>query len=119
MLSDGVDVLNRIQPPYLKSGKAKSNTVDASDARQKADQARHLSKYIFARQYGLSNPFHSRTSKSSAFSFGDYMDREPEIKVFERSCQFTRTWPLVDFNRRKDRARHRKDSRKSNLCSKD
>jgi telomerase reverse transcriptase len=70
-------VLNRLEPSY-KRAKADS-TSTTRDPRQIAENTRHLSKYIFARQYGLHTPFSSAPTKG--FSPVDYMDREAEIKV--------------------------------------
>ena len=67
-------MLSRLIPSYLGKGKL------IHDPRQFALQAQHLSKYIFARQYGLNTPF-STTAKTYSVSLGDYTDRESEIKV--------------------------------------
>ena len=52
------------------------------DPRKQAENSRHLAKYIFPRQYGLSSPFSpGLRPKEEAFKFPDYLDREEEIKV--------------------------------------
>lgn len=71
---ESIDVLNRLIPSYQGKGKL------IHDPHQFALKAQHLSKYIFARQYGLNTPF-STTVKTYSVSLGDYTDRESEIKV--------------------------------------
>ncbi|KIK10193.1 hypothetical protein K443DRAFT_81629, partial [Laccaria amethystina LaAM-08-1] len=51
------------------------------DAREQAANVRHLSKYIFPRQYNLSNPFRSSSGRKDANKFADYSDRESEVKL--------------------------------------
>ncbi|EMD33992.1 hypothetical protein CERSUDRAFT_26993, partial [Gelatoporia subvermispora B] len=47
-----------------------------------AANTRHLSKYIFPRQYELSSPFYATArSRYDAVNLPDYSDRESEIKV--------------------------------------
>jgi telomerase reverse transcriptase len=43
--------------------------------------ARHLAKYVFARQYGLASAFKFQTSKYEAFEIPSFDDREQDIKV--------------------------------------
>lgn len=69
-----IDVLTRLIPSY----QGKGNLIH--DPRQLALNAQHISKYVFARQYGLNTPF-SATAKTYSVSLGDYTDRESEIKV--------------------------------------
>ena len=46
------------------------------------ENARRLAKYVFPRQYELSNPFSLGSSgKYGSFRIPDYLDREQEIKV--------------------------------------
>ena len=71
-------MLNRLQPSF-DVNVSRDNTI--TDTRKQAEQVRHLSKYIFARQYGLATPFHSTGSKGASFKFAYYPDREAEIKV--------------------------------------
>jgi len=70
-----LDVLTQLIPSYQRKGKL------IHDPRQLALNAQHLSKYVFARQYGLNTPF-STTAKTYSVGLGDYTDRESEIKVF-------------------------------------
>ncbi|KAF8071885.1 hypothetical protein FPV67DRAFT_904108 [Lyophyllum atratum] len=56
------------------------------DHREQQKHARHLSKYVFPRQYGLTSPFTEANSKRHVFGFPDYMDREVEIKA-NGSCK--------------------------------
>ncbi|KAJ7455324.1 hypothetical protein B0H11DRAFT_252152 [Mycena galericulata] len=44
------------------------------------DDARHLAKYVFARQYGLASPFRFQTPKREAFKLPNFDNREHEIK---------------------------------------
>ncbi|CAA7267063.1 unnamed protein product [Cyclocybe aegerita] len=74
-------ILNRLQPSYEPRPKSKDAMAVDECPRQQAENARHLSKYLFARQYGLSTPFTSVQVKGSPFQFGDYLDREKEIKA--------------------------------------
>jgi len=77
-----VDVLNRMCPSYPQKDNLNSKvTFDLDNARENGERSRRLAKYIFARQYNLNSPFYTKATKSSPFSFGDYMDREAEIKV--------------------------------------
>jgi hypothetical protein len=71
-----LDVFNRLYPSYQQK-----NAMEVEDAQKKAENVRHISKYIFARQYGLNTPFSFTTTKGS-YSLGDYLDRELEIKVY-------------------------------------
>ena len=73
------DVLNRLQPSFDAS--AGRDHTFVIDTRNQAEQVRHLSKYVFARQYGLATPFHSTAAKGASFKFAHYPDREAEIKV--------------------------------------
>ena len=71
-------MLNRIYPSWFPSG---TSVVDP-DPRQQAEHARHLAKYVFPRQYGLSHAFAvSPGQRYSTFQNPDWMDREREIKV--------------------------------------
>jgi len=76
--SSTTDVLNRLEPSYVRAKDA-GNSSSKKDPRKLAENARHLSKYIFARQYGLNSPFSS--APAYGFVMIDYMDREAEIKV--------------------------------------
>lgn len=73
------DVLNRLRPSFDVNTNRDHTAV--TDTRKEAEQLRHLSKYVFARQYGLATPFRSTTAKGASFKFADYLDREAEIKV--------------------------------------
>jgi len=42
------------------------------------EDARHLSKYVFPREYGLATVF---ASAAKAYKYPDFADREDEIKV--------------------------------------
>jgi hypothetical protein len=73
------DVLNRLQPSF--DGNASRDHNFVIDIRKQAEQVRHLSKYVFARQYGLATPCHSTAAKGHSFRFAHCPDREAEIKV--------------------------------------
>ncbi|KAA1467623.1 hypothetical protein DENSPDRAFT_769983, partial [Dentipellis sp. KUC8613] len=51
---------------------------------QQMEHARHLSKYIFPRQYGLANAFTPTVQpKWLPHKLPDYADRENEIKTYD------------------------------------
>ncbi|KAF7374776.1 Telomerase reverse transcriptase [Mycena sanguinolenta] len=72
-------ILNRLNPPQPKP-KVPAPYVDP-DLREQMDHARHLAKYVFARQYGLASPFKFQMSKYEAFKFPNFDDREHAIKA--------------------------------------
>ncbi|KAG1737329.1 hypothetical protein EDB19DRAFT_1637045, partial [Suillus lakei] len=51
------------------------------DPRQQAQKARHLSKYIFPLQYGLSNVFSQKSAAKETYKQPNFADREREIEV--------------------------------------
>jgi hypothetical protein len=53
------------------------------DTREQAAAARHLSKYIFPRQFGLMHVFDAKEAARTggAWQYSDWTDREAEIKV--------------------------------------
>lgn len=53
----------------------------ATDVRKQLEQARHLAKYVFPRQYALSHPFAVKTDGQFVDNEMDWMNREEEIKV--------------------------------------
>lgn len=80
-----VDVLNRLCPSYFKKPRLDPATYKEPDPRALAKDARHLSKYIFPSQYGLSSVFMHR---QQTYQQPDYSDREQEIKVrVSHTCQ--------------------------------
>ncbi|PBL03542.1 hypothetical protein ARMGADRAFT_911497, partial [Armillaria gallica] len=54
------------------------------DPRQQQEKARHLSKYIFPRQYGLSSAFTFKTSKWGPATTPTFTDRGAEIRTPKR-----------------------------------
>ncbi|KAJ7773424.1 hypothetical protein B0H16DRAFT_149066 [Mycena metata] len=70
-------ILNRLNPPQPKI--AAEDYVEPN-ARQQMDDARHLAKYVFARQYGLASPFKFQTPKYASLKIPNFNDREDEIK---------------------------------------
>ncbi|KAJ7364176.1 hypothetical protein DFH08DRAFT_680835 [Mycena albidolilacea] len=73
------DILNRLNPPRPRP-KVPEPYVDP-DPREQMAHARHLAKYVFARQYGLASAFKFQTSKYEAFKIPSFDDREQDIKV--------------------------------------
>ncbi|KAG6896050.1 hypothetical protein C0992_010666 [Termitomyces sp. T32_za158] len=73
-------ILNRIYPSYLRPPKVDPDQYVDPDPKEQLQHARHLSKYVFPRQYGLNNPFFVANLRKNAFNAPDYMDREAEIK---------------------------------------
>ncbi|OAX35477.1 hypothetical protein K503DRAFT_696963, partial [Rhizopogon vinicolor AM-OR11-026] len=51
------------------------------DPREKAQKARHLSKYMFPLQYGLSNVFSHQSPTKESYKQPDFADREREIEL--------------------------------------
>lgn len=73
------DILNRIDPSYHRKPKIRPEDYVDPDPRTQAEHARHLSKYVFPRQYKLSSVFNQPARwKASA---PDFSDRESEIQV--------------------------------------
>ncbi|KAI0300910.1 hypothetical protein BC826DRAFT_905511, partial [Russula brevipes] len=68
------DVLNVLNPSFRQSAKTWRQT---RDHHKRMEAARHLSKYIFPREYGLATVF---TSAAKAHKYSDFADREDEIK---------------------------------------
>ncbi|KAJ7285127.1 hypothetical protein C8J57DRAFT_1052219, partial [Mycena rebaudengoi] len=50
------------------------------DPRKQMDDARHLAKYVFPRQYGLPSVFLFYTSNKGAIQTPDFSDREQQLK---------------------------------------
>jgi hypothetical protein len=73
-------VLNRLDPAYKQKPKINPHEFVDPDPKELSRNARHLSKYIFPRQYGLSSSFVA-THRKEIFTLPDYSDRELEIKV--------------------------------------
>jgi hypothetical protein len=77
-----LDILNRLNPCFKFKQKPTPRAVHGLDPRQLAEKARHLSKYIFPRQYHLTNVFTLDTDKfAPANNIPDIVDREDEIKA--------------------------------------
>ena len=69
------DILNVLNPSFRWSSDARFQT---RDHHKRMEDARHLSKYIFPREYGLASVFFSATK---AHKYSDFADREDELKV--------------------------------------
>ncbi|KAF5382158.1 hypothetical protein D9615_004408 [Tricholomella constricta] len=78
-------ILNRIYPSYERPLKVEPGQGDPKP-KERQNHDRHISKYIFPRQYGLTAPFLEANSKKRTFGFPDYTDREAEIKA-KGSCK--------------------------------
>jgi hypothetical protein len=68
------DTLNVLNP----SSRQSKSWYQTHDHHKRMEAARHLSKYIFPREYGLATVF---TSSAKAHKYSDFADREEEIKV--------------------------------------
>ncbi|TFY78051.1 hypothetical protein EWM64_g5960 [Hericium alpestre] len=74
-------IFNRLRPSYGPTKKTKMGMTKQDIERAQMEDARHLAKYIFPRQYGLSNAFTpTSTPRWGAGKLPDYADREDEIK---------------------------------------
>lgn len=82
------DVLSKVEP---EPGPEES---EEAVAKKLEAGARHLSKYIFPRQYDLQNAFTSEKTKKSPYPFPDWDDREDEILVSDQSSA-TRRGELI------------------------
>lgn len=76
------DILNRLNPSFKVKQKPSPHELSELDPRQLAEKARHLSKYIFPRQYSLTNVFAMDSDTfASANNTPDIIDREDEIEA--------------------------------------
>lgn len=75
------DALNSLRPSYFKKPHVSPDKYKDPDPRDLARHARHLSKYIFPSQYGLSSVFMIDPNRKEKYQQPDYTDREQEIKV--------------------------------------
>ena len=73
--------MNRLHPAYVRQPKISADDYVDPDPRMQAEQARKLSKYVFPRQYRLSNAFEKSTAGRGGWVMPDFEDRESEIKV--------------------------------------
>ena len=78
------DILNILNPSFHRSKIARFQT---QDYHQRMQDARHLSKYVFPREYGLATVF---VSVTKAHKYSDFADREDEIKVRSHTLYATR-----------------------------
>ncbi|KAI0775159.1 hypothetical protein BD413DRAFT_471462 [Trametes elegans] len=77
-----VDILNMFYPSWHRKRRVDGEMWVDPDPRQQMEYARHLAKYVFPRQYGLSSPFVALGSHSSSYvRQPDYLGREQEIKL--------------------------------------
>ena len=89
------DILNRLNPSYHRKSKISPENFVEPDARTQEEHARHLAKYIFARQYGLSNVFDLSARSQGSMKVPDFTDRESEITVLIPLYDNTPTWALT------------------------
>lgn len=75
------DFLNRLCPSYYRKPAIDPHTYTDPDPRTLARDARHLSKYIFPSEYGLSSVFVLAADPKGTYQQPNYWDREQEIKV--------------------------------------
>ncbi|KAG2133254.1 uncharacterized protein EDB93DRAFT_887401 [Suillus bovinus] len=75
-------VLNRLNPSYFRQTQLQAGAYQDPDPRQQAQKARHLSKYIFPLQYGLSNVFSQPSAAKETYKQPNFADREREIELF-------------------------------------
>ncbi|KAL7279239.1 hypothetical protein ACG7TL_007079 [Trametes sanguinea] len=74
-------ILNRMYPCWLAKSHGDEMRVDP-DPREQMEHARHLAKYVFPRQYGLSSPFgFAASSQWIGSRLPDFLDREQELKL--------------------------------------
>ena len=69
------DILNVLNPSFHQSTIARFET---RDYHKRMEDARHLSKYVFPREYDFATVF---ASVNKAHKYSDLADREDEIKV--------------------------------------
>jgi hypothetical protein len=72
---DHTDILNLLNSSFRWSTNVR---FQVRDHHKRMEDARHLSKYIFPREYGLASVFFSATK---AHKYSDFADREDELKV--------------------------------------
>ena len=73
--------MNRLHPAYVRQPKISADDYVDPDPRMQAEQARKLSKYMFPRQYQLSNTFEKLTAGRGSWVMPDFEDRESEIEA--------------------------------------
>ena len=83
------DILNILNP---SSPKSNSTFRQRRDYHERMEAARHLSKYLFPREYGLATAFAS----VRAHKYPDFADRSDEIKVrVEYVPQYSNLLPVL------------------------
>ena len=74
------DVLHQLNPSYFRKPKVDPEYWVDPDPKEQLNNARHLAKYVFPRQHGLSNPFNMPIDEQNVmYDHG----RGSEIKVFK------------------------------------
>ncbi|PBK75723.1 hypothetical protein ARMSODRAFT_404731 [Armillaria solidipes] len=89
-------ILNRLMPSYPIVGQLNGDEVPDYDPRQQQEKARHLSKYIFPRQYGLSSAFTFKTSKWGPATTPTFTDRGAEIRPSKTPKRLKETLNRLD-----------------------
>jgi len=75
------DFLNQICSSFTRHARAYPSSNDELYSRTQAGHARLAAKYVFSRQYGLSNPFNTKVQSKQNNAYRDNLDKENEIKV--------------------------------------
>ncbi|KAK0500404.1 hypothetical protein EDD18DRAFT_827251 [Armillaria luteobubalina] len=89
-------ILNRLMPSYPVGEQLNGDEVPDYDPRQQQEKARHLSKYIFPRQYGLSSAFTFKTSKWGRPVTPTFTDRGAEIRPSKTPKRLKETLNRLD-----------------------
>lgn len=77
------DILNVLNPSFYRSTLAR---FQSRDHHKRMEDARHLSKYVLPREYGLATVF---APAIKAHKYSDFADREDEIKVKSNTLRAT------------------------------
>ncbi|KAI0254937.1 hypothetical protein BJV78DRAFT_1120090, partial [Lactifluus subvellereus] len=85
------DILNVLNSSFRRPKRAWYQT---HDHHKRMEAARHLSKYVFPREYGLATVF---ASSAKAHKYSDFADREEEIKKAPASKTPKRVKPALDL----------------------
>ncbi|KAK2460975.1 hypothetical protein APHAL10511_007445 [Amanita phalloides] len=72
--------LNQIRPSFKRHPPVDPHSCMEPDPRMQAAHARLAAKYVFPRQFGLSNPFDTPMHRHQFGAYRDNIDREAEIK---------------------------------------
>jgi hypothetical protein len=81
-----LDIFHRLRPTYHRHRKLKAGQAEyceEPDPKKQMTDARHLAKYVFPREFGLSHVFDPSegAASGSVWKYRDWTDREKEICV--------------------------------------